>query len=116
MARVCEPGPADDEIVPMPVYGDKRYPNYLEPRTWTRSAGSGGGWRCRNYGIMMVKRGTVGRTEQRPLRQIRTEPEPGEKARFKARDFIIHYPGLPPHDLFTEPGAFRVDACKGRIF
>lgn len=80
MDRIREPGPADDEMVAMRVYGDKGYPNCLGPRSWNRSAGSGGGRRCRNYGIMMVKRGTVGRTEKRALRQIRSEAEPGKKA------------------------------------
>ncbi len=28
VAGVCEPGPADDEMVSMQVYGDKRYTAY----------------------------------------------------------------------------------------
>ncbi len=116
VARVCEPGPADDEMVPIPFYGNKGYPNCLGPPIWTRSAGSSGGRTCRNYGIMMVKQGTVGRTEKRPLRQIRTEPEPGKKAQGHTGGCTIHYPGLPPHDLFMEPGVFRVDAFKEGIF
>ncbi len=63
----------------MPVYGNKGYSNNLGPRTWKRSTGSIGGRRCRKYGIIMVKQGTVGRTEKRAVRQIRTEPEPGKK-------------------------------------
>ena len=73
VAGVCEPGPADDEMVSMPVYGDKRYPGYRCEHV-PGTVDSCRWWK--NYGIMMVRQGTVRPTEKSALRQIRAEPEP----------------------------------------
>ena len=77
---------------------------------------SGGGQRCRIYGIMMVRRGTVRSTKDSAFRQIRAETEPGKRLRHRAGDFTIHHPGLPTQNRFKEPNASRVDALKVRIF
>lgn len=72
VAGVCEPGPAADEMVSNPVYGDKGYPGYR----YDHIPGTVGGCRrCRIYGIIMVRLGTVRRTEMSALRQIRAELE-----------------------------------------